>query len=223
MPGPSYRPFVGALGVTLLMLGLVFGGWLLAVGVHRADRDPVRLAHRRRQGIPQDRRGGPDRPPREHPARPRTPSLLISAPWPSCSSAGSSCRPASCRRGPPRPGPPGRPVRRPGSAAPAPPAASSAPLPAGDVTITAQGFAFDRRDRRRAPPTRRSRSCSTTRRRARPTTSTCRMPPAPSSSTASPSWASRTSSTTSGALPAGTYTFVCSLHPTLMTGTATLK
>ena len=33
MPGPSYRPFLGALGATLLMLGLVFGGWVLAVGV----------------------------------------------------------------------------------------------------------------------------------------------------------------------------------------------
>ena len=33
MPGPSYRPFLGALGVSLLLLGLVFGGWLLPVGV----------------------------------------------------------------------------------------------------------------------------------------------------------------------------------------------
>ncbi|MGP1674137.1 MAG: aa3-type cytochrome oxidase subunit IV [Candidatus Limnocylindrales bacterium] len=33
MPGPSFRPFLGALGATLLMLGLVFGEWLLAVGV----------------------------------------------------------------------------------------------------------------------------------------------------------------------------------------------
>ena len=33
MPGPSYRPFLAAIGATLLMLGLVFGGWLLAVGV----------------------------------------------------------------------------------------------------------------------------------------------------------------------------------------------
>ena len=33
MPGPSFRPFLGALGTGLLMLGLVFGGWLLAVGV----------------------------------------------------------------------------------------------------------------------------------------------------------------------------------------------
>jgi hypothetical protein len=33
MPGPSWRPFLGALGVFLLFLGLVFGGWLLAAGV----------------------------------------------------------------------------------------------------------------------------------------------------------------------------------------------
>ena len=33
MPGPSYRPFLGAVGVSLLMLGLVFGSWLLLVGV----------------------------------------------------------------------------------------------------------------------------------------------------------------------------------------------
>jgi plastocyanin len=33
MPGPSWRPFLGAFGVFLLLLGLVFGGLLLAVGV----------------------------------------------------------------------------------------------------------------------------------------------------------------------------------------------
>ncbi len=33
MPGPSWRPFLGAVGVSLLMLGLVFGSWLLLVGV----------------------------------------------------------------------------------------------------------------------------------------------------------------------------------------------
>ncbi len=33
MPGPSFRPLLGALGVALLFLGLVFGGWLLPVGV----------------------------------------------------------------------------------------------------------------------------------------------------------------------------------------------
>jgi plastocyanin len=33
MPGPSFRPFLGAVGTGMLMLGVVFGGWLLAVGV----------------------------------------------------------------------------------------------------------------------------------------------------------------------------------------------
>lgn len=32
MPGPSWRPFLGAFGVFALMLGLVFGEWLLAAG-----------------------------------------------------------------------------------------------------------------------------------------------------------------------------------------------
>lgn len=33
MPGPSFRPFLGAVGATMLMLGLVFGEWLLLAGV----------------------------------------------------------------------------------------------------------------------------------------------------------------------------------------------
>ncbi|HEX7948773.1 MAG TPA: cytochrome c oxidase subunit 4 [Candidatus Limnocylindrales bacterium] len=33
VPGPSWRPIVAALGTALLFLGLVFGEWLLAVGV----------------------------------------------------------------------------------------------------------------------------------------------------------------------------------------------
>jgi plastocyanin len=33
MPGPSFRPIIGALGTFFLFLGLVFGEWLLLVGV----------------------------------------------------------------------------------------------------------------------------------------------------------------------------------------------
>ena len=33
MPGPSFRPFLAALGVAIVFAGLVFGGWILAVGV----------------------------------------------------------------------------------------------------------------------------------------------------------------------------------------------
>lgn len=33
MPGPSFLPFLAAVGMAMLLLGLVFGEWLLAVGV----------------------------------------------------------------------------------------------------------------------------------------------------------------------------------------------
>lgn len=33
VPGPSFRPFLAALGLGLLFLGLVFGGWLLLLGL----------------------------------------------------------------------------------------------------------------------------------------------------------------------------------------------
>jgi plastocyanin len=33
MPGPSFRPILGALGTAALMAGLVWGGWVLAAGV----------------------------------------------------------------------------------------------------------------------------------------------------------------------------------------------
>ena len=33
MPGPTFRPFLVALGARVLFLGLVFGGWILLFGV----------------------------------------------------------------------------------------------------------------------------------------------------------------------------------------------
>ena len=33
IPGPSFRPLLASLAVTILFAGLVFGGWLLGVGV----------------------------------------------------------------------------------------------------------------------------------------------------------------------------------------------
>jgi hypothetical protein len=33
MPGPSWRPFLGAFGLFAVMLGLVFGEWVLAAGI----------------------------------------------------------------------------------------------------------------------------------------------------------------------------------------------
>ncbi|HET8786965.1 MAG TPA: cupredoxin domain-containing protein [Candidatus Limnocylindrales bacterium] len=33
MPGPSFRPFLGAIGTTMVLLGLIYGGWMLITGV----------------------------------------------------------------------------------------------------------------------------------------------------------------------------------------------
>jgi hypothetical protein len=78
MPGPSFRPFLGALGVTLLMLGLVFGGWLLAVGVIALIATLLGwLIDARREfvkTVEADETGHLENIP-----APRTPSLLLSA------------------------------------------------------------------------------------------------------------------------------------------------
>ncbi len=33
LPGPSFRPILGAVGATMVMVGLIYGGWLLITGV----------------------------------------------------------------------------------------------------------------------------------------------------------------------------------------------
>ena len=80
MPGPSFRPFLAALGVVVLFLGLVFGGWVLRSGSSSLIVDAARLAERRPQGVPPDRRGRHDRPPRERARRRRWPKVC-SAVW----------------------------------------------------------------------------------------------------------------------------------------------
>jgi len=220
MPGPSYRPFVGALGLTMLMFGLVFGGWILAVGVLALvvtlSGWLVDAVKEYRKTVEADSTGHLENIP-----APRTPTLLIAT------LAVLFVGGVVLQTGilPPRaaeakaPGASGAPPG--GSAAPAPPAASAAPLPAGDVTITARGFAFEQ--------------ASVT---------------APAGKAFTIVFDNETPGTAhdidlhdgSGtvvfngkpilgvsntvynvdALPAGTYTFVCSLHSS-MTGTATLQ
>ena len=71
MPGPSFRPIVGAIGMTMLMFGLVFGGWLLIVGVLALIVTLVGWLVDAHRGVPPDRRGRLDRPPRERSRAPR--------------------------------------------------------------------------------------------------------------------------------------------------------
>jgi plastocyanin len=144
MPGPSFLPFLGAIGMAMFFLGLVFGEWLLAVGLiafvvsiagwmTAARKEYVKTVEADATGHLE---ALPD---------PRTPRALLAGlafllvagfvvqagwlPPREASGAGASGAPPGSGS-PPASGEPG---------------ASGAPPPSGaasDVTITAQGVAF---------------------------------------------------------------------------------
>ena len=159
MPGPSFRPILGALGTALLFLGLVFGGWVLVVGVIALVVGLIGwLADARAEyvkTVEADRTGHLENPP-----PPRTPSrlfatlavLLVAAtvlqsgvlttgsanggtPGASADPGGSGVPPASGGSGAPTgPGASGPP----GSGAPG----EAPPGPSADVTVEAVAIAF---------------------------------------------------------------------------------
>jgi plastocyanin len=225
MPGPSFLPFLGAIGTAMLFLGLVFGEWLLAAGLiafvlsiagwmTAARKEYVKT-------VEADSTGHLETLP-----NPRTPRALLAgravllvagfvvqAGWlPPREANGAAASGAPAGSGaPPASGEPG---------------ASGAPPPSGqaaDVTITAKGvafvettvtapadkpftIAFDNEDQG-TPHNVALHEGSPTGREAFKgeifpgvATKVYDVPP----------------------LPAGTYAFVCSVHPN-MTGTATLQ
>jgi plastocyanin len=225
MPGPSFLPFLGAIGMAMLFLGLVFGEWLLAVGLIAFVLSIVGWMTAARKEyvktVEADSTGHLEALP-----DPRTPrallaglaillaaGLVVQAGWlppREASGAGASGAP-------------------PGSGAPpasGEPGASGAPPPSGpaaDVTITAQGVAFVEKtitapadkpftiafvnDDQGTPHNVALHEGSPTGREAFKgeifpgvATKVYEVPP----------------------LPAGTYGFVCTVHPN-MTGTATLQ
>ena len=156
MPGPSFRPIVAAVAVAVLFYGLVFGGWLLAMGLImllvslvgwlRDARAEYALAERA------DTIGHLESLP-----APRVPTgtfalfgalfvlgiILNSGIIPSGAASGAT-------GGSPAPGgsaAPGASAAAGGSAAPAgspaPGESAAASAPAADVTVTAEGIAFD--------------------------------------------------------------------------------
>ena len=147
MPGPSFRPFVAALAAAALLFGLVFGGWLLAVGFIMLVVSLVGWLRDARAEYnlteASDRTGHLESMP-----APRVPKgtfalfgalfvlaiILNSGLIPSGSANGST-------GGSPAPGGSGAPV---GSGAPGTSAAPAAPsLPPADVTVTVQGVQYD--------------------------------------------------------------------------------
>ncbi|MGK2850241.1 MAG: aa3-type cytochrome oxidase subunit IV [Candidatus Limnocylindrales bacterium] len=140
MPGPSYRPFLGALGAAMLMLGLVFGEWVLAVGVIALIVTLLGwLVDARKEYVKTEEADTTGH--LENIPDPRTPSLLfvglgillvgavlIQGGWvPPRGASGGEVPVAS---GPPVSGPSGE------------PAGAEASPPAADVTVTAKGIAF---------------------------------------------------------------------------------
>jgi len=148
LPGPSWQPFLGAFGVFLLFLGLVFGGWLLAVGVIALIATLVgwltAAVQEYRRTVVADTTGHSDNGP-----APRTPTallsvltvmVLIAAVLQSSGFAIGSAAGANGSAG--ASASPGAPASAPpvGSGGPS---GSGAPPPAtGDVTIHAQGIKF---------------------------------------------------------------------------------
>ena len=215
---PHARPVVPAAPrldrVASSSLGLVFGGWLLGVGVAGHDPDAARLAERRPQGIPPRRRGRHDRPHRNEPA-PRWPKAVLSV--------DRGARRRDRRRAQRRPG-----SRRPArpAAGPAPSGGSAGPSPRA-VGAGRAAARRRRRDRRRGREVRQD-SRRGSGRQAFKITFDNQDAGTPHDVDILDAAGARRSSTAGlprrrgrrydvPALEAGTYKFVCSIHPALMT------
>ena len=224
MPGPSFRPFLGALGVTMLMLGLVFGEWLLIIGVIALIVTLlgwlVDAVKEYRKTVEADRTGHLENIP-----APRTPTLLISTLAvlfiggiilqtgllpPKAANGDTGSAGAS---GAPKP---------PSSAGPAPSGPPAEPLPEGDVLLTASGVKFVESSIEAPADTPFTIVFDNT------DSGTAHDVDLHDASGAvvfngEPILGVKATVYDVDALPAGSYTFVCSLHPSLMSGTATIK
>ena len=150
MPGPSYLPLTAAIGTAMLLLGLVFGEWLLAVGVIAFILTLVGWLRDARKEyvktVEADQTGHLEPLPDPQPPRALFGTLallliagfVIQAGWlPPRAASGAAPSGAPGASGPPAS--PGAPAS---SGAPASPGAPVESAPAADVTIHAKGVAF---------------------------------------------------------------------------------
>jgi plastocyanin len=229
MPGPSWRPLLGAFGTFMLMLGLVFPGWLLAVGVIALILTLVGwLADANREfgrTVEADRTGhlasGP---------APRPPSRLfaalvillvlgvaLQAGWlpPSSASAGPSGAPAGSAAPGGSPAGSGGPIGSGGSGGP-PPASGAA----ADVTLTAHDIAFDTTTL--TAPAGKPFKLALVNQDTAPHNVAFKDSSGKSLWAGEPVQGPKTTVYDVPAIPAGSYTFLCTVHPT-MTGTVTFQ
>ncbi|MFP5342698.1 MAG: cupredoxin domain-containing protein [Candidatus Limnocylindria bacterium] len=222
MPGPSFRPFLGAVGATMLMLGLVFGGWLLAVGLIALVATLAGwLVDARREFAKTeeaDRTGHLENIP-----PPRTPAVLLTT------LAVLLVGAVALQAGwlPPGDASGGQPGASPG--APASPGTSAdpgaSPPPAGpeaDVVLTALNVLFDR-DAFTAPADTPFTIALINQDAGVPHNVELKDGSGASVFVGDIFNGVETRVYDVPALPAGTYQFLCTVHPTTMLGTATLQ
>lgn len=227
MPGPSFRPFLAALGTALLFLGLVFGGLLLVVGVFALIVGLIGwLSDARKEylkAVEADRTGHLENPPPPRPPSRTLATLVVLVAAATILQSGVLTT-GSANGGTPgasgAPGASGGPPP-PASGEPGGPPSGAPPGPAADVTVVARGIAFE--------------SATWTGPAGRPfklafdnedagTPHNIALKDAGGSD----AWTGdifngvETRVYDVPALPAGSYAFVCSVHPN-MTGTATLQ
>jgi len=148
MPGPSWQPFLGAFGVFLLFLGLVFGGWLLIVGVLALIATLVgwltAALQEYRRTVEADRTGHLENGP-----APRAPTALLTvltamvlgaavlqvSNFSIGTASGTNASPGAS-------GSPGAPASAPPTGSGAPAGSGAPPAATGDVAIHAQGIQF---------------------------------------------------------------------------------
>ena len=244
MPGPSFRPILGAIGTAMLMLGLVFPGWLLAAGVVALILTLVGWLrdanHEYRRTVAADTTGHLDSGP-----APRTPSLLfavlavllvggvaLQAGWLPPSSAKSTGSGGPTGSGSPAASGSGGPAAS-GSAAPAGAGAGGGPVgsggPAGpppassasaDVTLTAQNIQFDTASI--TAPAGKPFKLALVNQDNAPHNVAIKNASGTFLFQGVPFTGPKTTVYDVPAIPAGSYTFMCTVHPS-MTGTATFQ
>ena len=232
VPGPSFRPFLGAVGAAFVMLGLVFGGWLLAVGIVALVLTLVGwLIDARKeyvQTVGADTTGHLENIP-----APRAPTALLAslavllivgivlqAGWlpPSSANEGEGVAPSGeppASGGPPPSGEPGA------SDEPGEPGGSGAPpAAAADITLVAAGIAFDQGSI--SGPADAPFTIALDNQDQAPHNVALKDTGGTLVWTGEPFSGPKAQVYDVPPLPAGTYEFLCTIHPN-MTGTATLQ
>ena len=147
MPGPTWRPFLAAFGLFALLLGLVFGGWLLPVGVIALVSTLIGwlsdAVQEFRKAVEADTTGHLENPPPPSRAPSRLLGTLIVLIVAAAVLQSGIFTAGSANGGTGGPGPSGAPAS--GSAASGAPGSGGPPpasAPAADVQVAAKGIAF---------------------------------------------------------------------------------